>query len=277
MKKIFDYFLAQLNDNTNDLVYKGNFLFKFFTDAMKVYEPVEGKLVNEEITYRPVSLMTSEDVPFVEDNGRVDWLVEFGILAPIKAQVFDETNDLDYANIKDVCAALNGQRITYEGKQFSFKVSPYPKYRGWDFVGESKYAILTVTMNLTELDTGEYGQDSTWYLDDVALDVIVPDVVSTRRFYTGDKKATTNNDYNQPIGRVKMITLTINYDPDNTKCVELFKESRSDTLLKKTYTLKETHIVLGDFTNNVIVRSAAESSKRNSARRLIVEFVEAVN
>lgn len=274
MKQLYDYFLTQLNDNTDDLLYKGGFLFEVLRDRLSVYSPVEDKLINQEVTYRPIALTTSESVPFTENNGRIDWLFDFGVIVPIKGDKYDETTDLDYANIKRVCLAMNGAKLTVDDKTYAVKVSPYPKYNGFVWLGESKHIILSVVMNVTEVAVGEFGQDSTWYLDDVELDVITADVVSTRRFYTGDKKATTENDYNTPTGRVKMVTLTINYDPDNSMCVELFKESRSTTTLDQRYTLKETHNVLGNFTNSVIVRSASESSKRNSVRRLIVELVE---
>jgi hypothetical protein len=277
MQKIFDYFIEQLNSNTDGLVYKGNFLFRFETDRLSVYEPVEGKLVNEEVKYRPVALTTSEDVPFVENNNRVDWLLEVGMLVPINGDAYDATTDLDYANIQSVCRAMNGSSITVDGTKYSVKVSPYPKYRGWTFLGETaQYAILSVTFNLTELGIGEFGQSSTWYLDGLELDVVNADVSTTRRFYTADKKATTDNDFNTVTGRVKMVTLTINYDPTNAKCVALFNESRSRATLKGTYTLKETHEVLGDFEDTVIVRSANESAKRNSVRKLVVEFAEVV-
>jgi hypothetical protein len=277
MKKLFDYFLTQLNANTDDLTYRGNFLFQFSQDKLVVYNPVEGKLVNEEVVYRPIALTTSESVPFVEDNGRIDWLFEYGVVVPISGDGYDEDDDLDYANIKNVCESMNGAKITIEGTTYAVKVSPYPKYSGFAWLGNSKHIILSIVMNVTELESGEFGQDSTWYLNDTELDVITADVTSTRRFYSNDKKGTTDNDFNKPIGRVKMVTLTINYDPDNLMCVEIFKESRSTTLLKKEYTLKETHNILGDFTNSVIVRSATESSKRNSVRRFIVEFVQAID
>jgi hypothetical protein len=275
MKKIYDYFLTQLNNNTDGLVYKGNFLFRFFTDEMKVYDTVENKLVKEAVEFRPVSLRTSEDVPFVENNGRVDWLLEFELLAPLKGQIYDETTDLDYANVKTVCTALNGAVVTVEGTKYAIKVSPYPKYRGWDFLGAKKYAILSIVMNLTEVESGEFGQDSEWTLDGVALDVINQDIVTTRRFYSNDKKNTSDNDFNRPSGRVKMVTLTINYDPDNVACQHLFNESRSARDLKTTYTLVET-TTLDTYSNEMYVRSAGEASQRNSVRRLVVEFVEEV-
>ena len=80
MQNIFDYFITKLNDNTDGLEYRGNYIFRFFTDSMTVLEPVTGKLVNEEIDITPVSLISKTPVPFVESNKRIDWLLEFGLL-----------------------------------------------------------------------------------------------------------------------------------------------------------------------------------------------------
>ena len=97
MEAIFNYFLTQLN--AGDLLYKGNYVFRFYQDKMTVLEPVTGKLINEELEFSPVSVLTKQPIVFVENNKRIDWLIEFGILIRIAGQEYDVATDLDYANI----------------------------------------------------------------------------------------------------------------------------------------------------------------------------------
>jgi len=275
MKKIFNYFLESLNNNDKGLVYRGNFLFQLDTDKLSVYDQVENKLVREKIIYRPVAITVSEDITYVEDNKRVDSLLEFGIVVPIKGQTYNDADDLDYANIKRVCEELNGAELNVDGTKYAVKTSPYPKFSGFAYLGNSKRIILSVTINFTEVEKGEFGQVSEWYLDDVLLDVVEPQVNTTRIFYTNDKKNTSDNNFNNPIGRAKVVNLIVNYDPDNAKCVELFKETRSAVDLNKTYQLKEVHDT-GIYINNVIVRSATDVTQRNSVRKISVELVEVI-
>jgi hypothetical protein len=270
MQKIFDYFIEQLNNNTDGLVYKGNFLFRFETDRLSVYEPVEGKLVNEEVKYRPVALTTSEDVPFVENNNRVDWLLEVGMLVPINGDAYDATTDLDYANIQSVCRAMNGSSITVEGTKYSVKVSPYPKYRGWTFLGETaQYAILSVTFNLTETTSGNFTQDWTISVDSKVLDYVNASFTTSKRFYTANDKSDDSNDYNKPIGRSIVLEVTFNYDNET----QLLAEVMGSSALKQEHTVVLT---FGEtsYTYKMVVESAPMALSPGNVMQLTVRMVE---
>jgi hypothetical protein len=269
MKKIYDYFLTQLNNNTDGLVYKGNFLFQFFNDSMQVYEPVEGKLVKEAVDFRPVAITTSEDIPFVENNGRVDWLLEIGMLIPIEGQVYDEATDLDYANIRTVCTAMNGSSITVEGTKYAIKVSPYPKYRGWSLLGEKKYAILSITFNLTETNKGNFTQDWTISVDSKVLDYVNASFTTSKRFYTANDKSDDSNDYNKPIGRSIVLEVTFNYDNET----QLLAEVMGSSALKQEHTVVLT---FGEtsYTYKMVVESAPMALSPGNVMQLTVRMVE---
>lgn len=268
MQAIFDYLLTQLNDNTDDLVYKGNYVFRFFTDSMSVLEAVTGKLVNEEIEFSPVALMTKSPVPFVENNKRIDWLLEFGILTRIAGSEYDSTTDLDYANIKGVLDDLQGEVVTISSKKYAFKTNDL-NYSGYTMLGRSKYAILTFTINVTQIDYGYFGQESVWKIDTTTLDVFNANITSTRRYYSSDEVDDTTNDFNKCIGRSMVFELTINYNGET----DLLDERYGVSTLAKQYTLTETfNSVTKSYT--VTCESANELQQSGKVKQLILRFVE---
>lgn len=269
MQNIFNYFLTQLNANANGLVYRGNYIFRFFQDSMSVLEAVTGKLVNEEIDITPVSLMTRTPVPFVEANKRVDWLLEFGLLVRIQGQEYDPLVDLDYANIKSVVDALQGATVTISSKKYAFKTQE-PNYNGYTTLGRSKFAIITCVMNVTKLDYGYFGNDSVWYVGGNAIDFTSVAKTSTRRFYTGDVKSVTANDYNKPIGRATVIEMTFNYIDET----DLLSEVNGKQTLSKTYTVSETFAGGTAVTWTMTAENASEIQTKGVTKQLTVRFVE---
>lgn len=269
--KFYDKFLELLNDNDNDLLYKGNFIFKFHTDSMTVYtkfSETEDYLVRKEVEYSPVSLISKTPVPFVENNKRVDWLLEFGLLTRIEGQEYDADTDLDYANIVSVLSDLNGAVTDIDTYRFASKTQE-PTYNGYTVLGKYKYAILTVTMNVTEVINSKFGQDSTWELDSSELDVVEVNSNATRRFYTADKKSELSNDFNDPIGRSFFVEITFNYNDETA----MLLEAQGKQTLSKTYTLTET---IGETTQTytMVCESATRTDRKNSVMQITARFVE---
>lgn len=269
MQNIFNYFLAQLNDNANELVYRGNFIFKFFQDSMTVLNAIDGKLVSEEIEFSPVAVLTKSPVPFVESNKRIDWLLEFGILIRIQGQEYDAAEDLDYANIESVLDDLQGAVYESGTTRYAFKTQK-PNYNGYTVLGRSKFAIITCTMNVTQIDFGYFGNDSVWSLGGNTLDVVQVARTATRRFYTTDKKDDTSNDYNKPTGRSVVVELTFNYNDET----DLLSEVQGKQTLSKTYTLSETFNEGTPVTYTVIVESGSEVQQNGVVKQLILRCVE---
>ena len=275
MNEIFDLFLTQLNANDSNLVYKGNFLFRFFDYNFEVYETISGKLVSEIIEFSPVSLMLATPIVFTEQNKRIDWTLQMGLACRVAGEEYDSTVDLDYANIKSVCAALNGTVQTSGGKSFAFKVSP-PDYQGYQTHGDDNYMIMFVTMSVTEIQKGEFSQATTYTIGNHQLDVTEIQITTTKRYHTADDKTSNSaTDYNLPQGVNRLWIITFNYDPDYTIEHNLYKESRGQmTTLYNIYTLTETTSKGDTFNYSVSVRSGSEIYVPNSVRKLTIELVE---
>lgn len=267
--KFYDKFLNLLNDNDINLLYKGNFIFKFHTDSMTVYTPVADKLVSIEEEYSPVALIRKTPVPFVEKNKRVDWMLEFGILIRIHGQEFDPTTDLDYPNIIRVLTNLNGAVNDLGGTRYASKTQE-PDYNGYTVLGKHKYAIMTMTMQVSEITGGYFGQDSVWALGGSELDVVEVNTTSTKRFYTADKKSELTNDFNMPIGRGLVFEITFNYNGES----DILLEAQGKKDLKKTYTLSETFNGQAPARYTVTCESAVRTTKPNSVMRITARFVE---
>jgi len=268
MKPLFDYFIEQLNLATG-LTYRGNYIFKFFEDKMTVYDVITGTLVTDEIEYTPVGILSKTPVTFVEKNQRVDWLVEIGIAVRIEGDEYDASTDLDYANIQSVIDDLQGSSLTLSGKKYSVKVDKEPNYQGYNILGNSKYAILTVVLNVTEMSSGYFGQDWTIEIDDVEVDFTDVSISTTKRFYTADNKSTLDNDYNKPNGRAVVIELTMNYNDESTLLAEVMASAN----LKTNHTVDMT---LGEDTWNyaVTVESAPMSLTKGGVMQITLRFVE---
>ena len=268
---IYDYFVAQLNSGGNN--YRGNFLFQMHDETFTAYELVTGKLVKEAIDYLPVSLQVAEAIPFVEQNRRNDWLVSFGVLVRVAGLIYDSTVDTGYDEILDVTYSMQGLTATMsDGNKYSFKTSP-PKMNGMVQLGGSKYLLVTVTMNVTEIEQGNFGQDSAWTVGSYTPDVISVSKTSTRRYYTADVKSAETNDYNKPIGRAVVVTMTFNYNGET----DLLDEVDGKSALTKTYTVTDTFSGVTPArvkSWTMTCQQATETQTINGVKRLTCVFVE---
>jgi len=272
MEDLMKIFVDELNDNTLGLIYDGNFIFQFHDEKLTVLQQVPGKLVFTEEEYSPVGMPVKECTPYSENNGRKDWLIEYNILARIHGSVYDSTVDLDYDNINGKVAAFNGLTMTYNSKRYAFKSRPAQE-RGYSTFGNSKYILLAVVMNVTELTVGYFGQDSSIGIRCGAV-VYTPDViefgkVATKRYYTADKKSTATNDYNTPTGRSMSFSLKINYNNESILLTEVNGKAALDT----KYTLAEIFATVTT-TWTVTCEQASEIESINGVKKLAFIFKE---
>jgi len=272
MKDLYDLILEKLNVSA-PTKFDGNFLFRFYDSGLQILESVSGTLVKSWVDINPTGMMIVNPVVFVEDNKRIDWLMQIGTLVRIQGDEYDETDDPDYAHIKSVCETLNGSIQTTTTKKYAFKVFP-PEQQGYMSFGDQKYLLLLITFNVTEIQIGEYFQASEIKIDGVKLDITEMSISSAKRYYTADDKTDTSNDYNKPTGRTQSFTITFNYNPLDSTNQSLFDESRSKSSLSKTYTLTEKTSRGDTYTWIVTVKGASESGVVNGVRKLTIELAE---
>jgi len=268
MQEIFDYFIEKLNDNDDSLLYEGNYVFRMYNDKLQVLTPVTGTLVSESLDFTPVSVTTKQPIPFVENNKRVDWLIEFGLLVRMDGDEYDPATDKDYANIQSVMDDMQSEVYDNEGIRYTFKTQD-PNYQGYSFLGKSKVAIISCVFNVTEISFGYFSQESVFVLGSKTLDITNFTINATRRFYTADKKDTTNNDYNMPTGRAMVFELTFNYKDE----LDLLKEVYGTQILSKSYTLVHTFNSIA-YSYTVVAESGNEVGVTGGVKKLTIRLVE---
>lgn len=268
MQDIYDRFVELLNDNTDGLKYEGNFIFQFHTDSMDIYQTVTGTLVKELLEYSPVGVTSRLPIPFVENNKRIDWALEFGILVRIHGQKYEAETDLDYANIKRVTTLLQGTVYEATSKRYTFKTQD-PNIVGMIVMGAYKYALVTVAMNVTEIAFGRFGQEFTWTLDGTSIDVTNATITSTRGYRTTNNKSDQANDYNVTINRSVVIELTFNFNDEANVVSEIM--GKSDLSLQ--HTLRCTYNSV-NYDYVVTAESAPTNLQRGSVVRPTIRFVE---
>ena len=269
MKAIYDYFITQLNDNDSELVYQGNYVFMFNQDKMTLYQEVTGTLVNKEVEFSPVSIISKTPVTFIEKNKRIDWSLELGIAIRIQGQQYDSDNDLDYDNIMRVINAMQGGHYTLNSSEYSVKLDAEPSYQGFVQLGNSKYALLTLNMLVTEMSSGYFGQDWTVTIDGAELDILSFSPTMTKRYLTSDKKNELTNDYNKPVGRTMVFEVVFNYKNET----DILSEVMGKAPLQDDYALVAT---LGetDYSYTVSVQSGTPTIVNGAVVKMTVRFVE---
>src|SRR6056297_593705 len=88
-KRIYELVLAKLNENTQNVIFDGNFMFKFFNGDTKNFEIVtlEDDMLDFQSTeVVPVVDAQNIQVPFVDENNRSDFEREFYIAIKVEAE-----------------------------------------------------------------------------------------------------------------------------------------------------------------------------------------------
>ena len=269
MEKIFNLFISTLNDNEEGLLFKGNFLFQVERDSMKIYSPVEGKLIVEQMDYALVSLFSPIETPFNERNKRSDWTLSLNIAVPIEGQEYT-VYDKHYQVIKDAVDTLHASVHTIDGVKHALKITKPKPSNAWFNLNNKKYTILQVDVTFTETLFGYFGQETTWYLDDVLLDVISISRGVTKSYDRNNEVFLETNTYDDVIGRTMTWILRFNYDDFEAMLDELDAESD----LSATYTLKKTFNG-NEKTWKVYIHNIQEISEINAIDRIELTLHEA--
>jgi len=270
---IHNLYLAALNAAgvATEQTFAGNFLFQFHNEGMSALSLVTGTIVNEEVEYSPVCLSVLEETPFVEKNGRSDWLAVFQILIRVAGNTYDATDDPAYDVIKAVSATWKGYSVTSGSIKLAIKCRE-PKYLGYQTIGKSVYVLLEVGMNITTATATlvNYGNACSYTLDNVSLDVVSFTKSYTRRFYTADTKATLDPDYSRPVGAIWMGVLVFNWAGNATQLTEV----NGTASITAPWTLVETTGTT-TVTWTVFVENATETVSPGGVRQFTFTLREA--
>jgi len=307
-KRLYDLILGKLNANTQDVVFSGNYMFKFNKQVGG------GGNFNFEIVSRdanaleftttdivPLVDIQSIQIPFVEDNQRDDWEREFYVAIEIPSTRNAVTNEIkiefDEANPKYQAVLETLENMSNEltfiqtveenevdvDYKYTFKVKEPTKVDVFVY-GAKYYQLLALTFNLTSLSEGFFGNETALYFglaSDGSFGETAPyllDNVEFNEIVAKTVRATSNID-NTEEGytidkRLWESTITVNFN-GNVADMLLYKEKALFSTIKLEYQIKITNKNLNthagenlDYTINVLVTNVNITYRNNVVDQL---------
>ena len=174
-KRVFDLVVGKLNGSTQDVVFDGNFMFKFIQGDTKNFEIITQKtdyldFQSQEIV--PVVDAQNIQVPFVDKNERDDFEREFYIAIEVPSTIgvnnqvvieFQESNPT-YQAILETIETFKSDLTFVEGDyKYTFKVKEPTQVNYWKY-NSKYYQLVAFTLNLTSLKFGYFGNETQLYL-----------------------------------------------------------------------------------------------------------------
>jgi len=297
-KRLYDLILDKLNENTQDVLFSGNYMFEFNqqqtgTRNFEIVSRDSDSLEFSTTDFVPLVDVQSIQVPFVENNERDDYEREFYVAIYMPETTNETTNQTEYKfsesnpQYQAILETLENLRsnltFTDGGYKYTFKVKE-PTKVGVMTYGAKYYQLLAMTFNLTSLTSGFFGNETKAYFglksdlsfdetDDYELDFMdltevvgkatrpISNVNDTDEKYTIDK-------------RLWEATLTINFN-GNVADLLIYKEKAATSDLNLEYQIKITNKNLNtfadedlDYTYNVLLSTVNASYKNNVVDQL---------
>jgi len=265
-KRLYNWFVEQLNQNSYNVEFSGNYIFKFWNETrggvsdFEIVRTTEDALDFEIAEVIPVVDVQTLEIPFVEKNDRSDYEKEFYVALRIEDSIDETTNDLvlefddtdpKYLALLETIANIKSQlTFTYDGYKHTVKTKEPQKVQTFKNNGKY-YTLFGITMNITSLQTGFFGNEMKFWLKEAAqagynatdqLDVIEGTIVVAKQSESYNRLANEPVDQTTKINsRNFSVQLTVNYRGDNFAADELlFDEllAENTTTIKKQYELK---------------------------------------
>ena len=297
-KRLYTLLLDKLNANTqklengNDVVFSGNWMFKFSNTSQGVNFAITSREADSlEFTateYIPFVDVQSIQVPFVELNKRDDWEREFYVAIEIPRSrhsvtgefeyVFQETNPRYQAVLETIEKLSDDLTFVDDGYKYTFKVKEPTKVDVFTYNGKY-YQVLAMTFNLTSLEKGFFGNETKAYLGlktdssfGETADYLL-DIVELNEIMGKTSRATSNiNEIDETKTADKRIweaNVTINFNGNNADIL-IYKEKACISDIALTYQIKITNKNLNtlvgenlDYTIDVIISNVNITYKNN--------------
>ena len=299
-KRLYDLILTKLNENTQDVVFSGNYMFEFNQQLagsgnfnFSVVSRDADALEFSSTDIVPLVDVQSIQIPFVEDNERDDWEREFYVAIEIPATrnaitnesiiEFDEANPKYQAVLETLENMVSNLTFIEGDYKYTFKVKEPTKVNVMTY-GGTYYQLLALTFNLTSLSEGFFGNETKLYLglaSDGSFGETAPyllDNVEFNEIVAKTVRATSNID-NTEEGytidkRLWESTITVNFN-GNVADMLLYKEKALFSTIKLEYQIKITNKNLNthagenlDYTINVLVTNVNITYRNNVVDQL---------
>lgn len=298
-KRLYNWFIDQLNQNSYNIEFSGNYIFKFWTEAKGGVSDFEVVKTDEDVLdfqiaeVVPVVDVQTLEIPFVEKNERSDYEKEFYVALRIEDSLDENTNDLvlefddtdpKYLALLETIELIKSQlTFTYDGYKHTVKTKEPQKVQTFKNNGKY-YTIFGITMNITSLIDGFFGNEMQFFLKeadqngynaDDQLDVVEGSVIVAKQSEAYNQLAEEPVDQTTKINsRNFSAQIITNYRGDDyTVDSLLFDEllAGSTNTIKKRYTLK---LEQGDRTEEktVVITSLNAEFRNNSVETITLQL-----
>ena len=292
-KRLFNWFTDTLNQNTQNVNFSGNFVFKFYgqqqgVSDFEIISTNENSLDFESTEIVPVVNISSIEIPYVEKNNRSDFEQEYYVALRIENRIdettnqmvleFDDTDPKYQALLETIDTIRNQLSFAYDGFKFTVKAKEPQVVQSFKYNG-NYYTLFAITLNMSAISDGFYGNEMTFRLsenlsaftDDDILDVVEANIiVGKETFQRNNITLQPTDQLTEVASRTFQAQLTVNYrgedfDPDEILFDELLAENTS--LINKVYRFGG---VQGNntFTHNVVITSVNASFRNNSVETI---------
>lgn len=296
-KRIFNWFIEQLNNNTQNVTFDGNFVFKFYaqqhgTADFEIISKDESMLDFESKEVVPVVNTQSIEIPFVEKNERSDFEQEYYVALRIENRIDEITNqqllEFDDADPKYLAMIEALQNIrsqlsfSYDGYKYTVKTKEPNVVQTFKYNG-NYYTVFALTLNMSAIKDGFYGNEMSFFLAD-ATDTIASEHlldVSEVNFVIGKQTKIFNTidfvgseQQTQINSRNWQAQITINYRGSTYTADDLmFKElmANNQNTITKQYKFRASQNNI-NYDKNVVVTSVNGVFRNNSVQQITFQL-----
>lgn len=294
-KRLYNWFVDQLNQNSYGVTFSGNYIFKFWPQSTSGVSDFEILQTNEDaldfdaLELVPVVDVQTIEIPFVEKNNRSDYEKEFYVALRIQDSLDPDTNELQiefddtdpkYQALQETVENIKTQlTFTYDGYRHTVKTKEPQKVQTFKNNGKY-YTIFGITMNITSIEYGYYGNEMEFYLFPSAettysqadrLDVMDANIIVSKQTETYNELNTEPVEQTIKIqSRQFSVQFTVNYRGNDFDADErLFNELIADNTntIKKQYKLKMIQDNLNE-TKIVVITSMNAEYRNNSVQKI---------
>lgn len=287
-KLIFETILDVLNDNQREVIFSGNYMFRFWQQNSKINEFEIVQREEDELDFKtqrvvPLVDLQTIEIPFVEKNIRSDYEKEFYLAFKIQDEVnefnqrvieFDFEDD-HYQSLLEGIQKLRDNPIidNVNNYRYVFKVKEPQKVNVFKYNGEY-YQLLSLNLNLISIKFGHFTNETKILMREKGvgasfeeLDLVDGDIGSSKNMIPFIKPLQNLETKSRFNSRAYLSNYTINFiGSDIDMC--LIDEADGIKPLKTIYEYKVVRFDESEYTFDVAVTSSNYNLRKNTIHQI---------
>ena len=286
---MFDALLDVFNDNDRDVLFSGNYMFRFWQQNSKIHEFEIVQRAGDSLDFKtkrviPVVELPGVEIPYVEDNNRSDYEKEFYVAFKVNEEInefnqriieWDYTDDSYQALLQGLEVLRQDPVETIDGQKFAFKVKEPQRVDVFEYDG-SYYQLLSLGMTITRIGVGVFNNEteiSGRFIGEVTsypLDIVDGNIVTARGMVPYKNVGSDIEQKNRFNTRTFTANFIINYHGTEFDKF-LIDEIDSVSGAKSSFELRIKRYDGTFVTHTVAVTSGSYNLRKNTVKRINFE------